>query len=265
MTRMKIQDACHFLEQFAPLMLAESWDNVGLLLGRPANPLRAVMTCLTITPDSVAEAIEQQADLIVTHHPLPFHPLKRITSGTVTGRMLLDLIEAKVAVYSPHTAFDSAAGGINQSLAELLQLENIFPLTPLGEATDPWGAGRQGQLTTSRTLADIAQRIKQLLKIPHVQFVGQPDQLIRLVAVGCGSAGSFLEHARTAGCDLLVTGEVTFHRSLEAQAEGIGLLLLGHYASERFAVERLAGQIADQFPTLRVWASQQEQDPIEWG
>jgi len=261
---MKIQDACQFLEQFAPLALAESWDNVGLLIGRPENSLRAVMTCLTVTPDSVAEAIDQQADLIVSHHPFPFHSLKKITAATVNGRMLLDLIEANIAVYSPHTAFDSAAGGINQSLSELLQLENIVPLTPLGEATDPWGAGRQGQWTTSRALAEIAQRIKELLRIPYVQFVGHPEQLVQRVAVGCGSAGSFLEHARSAGCDLFVTGEATFHRSLEAQAEGIGLLLLGHYGSERFAVERLAGQLGEQFPPLRVWASKREQDPITW-
>jgi dinuclear metal center YbgI/SA1388 family protein len=146
---MKIQDACRFLEQFAPLALAESWDNTGLLVGRPEAPLRAVMTCLTLTADSAAEAVENQADLVVTHHPLPFRPLQRITSENPTGRLLLDLMEARIAVYSPHTAFDSAAGGINQRLSEMLGLENIVPLTPLEETSEPLGAGRRGQLDSS--------------------------------------------------------------------------------------------------------------------
>ncbi len=100
-----------FLEDIAPLRLAEEWDNVGLLVGDPARPVERVMTCLTVTPQSAAEAIEAGADLIVTHHPLPFAPTKRITTDTTSGRLLLDLIAAQVAVYSPHTAFDSAAAG----------------------------------------------------------------------------------------------------------------------------------------------------------
>jgi dinuclear metal center YbgI/SA1388 family protein len=262
---MKIQDACDFLEQFAPLALAEDWDNVGLLVGRSDRPLRNLMTCLTITPESAAEAIEHEADLIVTHHPLPFHPLKRISSTTPTGRLLLDLIEARIAVYSPHTAFDSAAGGINQSLAELLHLENILPLTPLVDAAEPWGAGRRGELAQVQTMGEVAQWMKRELGTPGIQWVGPSDLPVKRIAVACGSAGSFLEHARHAECDLFVTGEATFHRALEAQAEGIGLLLLGHFASERFAVERLAKELGEQFPSLRVWASKQERDPISWG
>jgi putative NIF3 family GTP cyclohydrolase 1 type 2 len=106
--------------------------------------------------------------------------------------------------------------------------------------------------------------MKQQLAIPHVQLVGEPEQLVQHVAVGCGSAGAFLEHARSSGCDLFVTGEATFHRALEAQACGIGMLLLGHYFSERFAVERLAGELSEQFPDLRIWASREERDPYYW-
>jgi dinuclear metal center YbgI/SA1388 family protein len=106
-----------FLDKFAPPALAESWDNVGLLVGRSEQPVERVMTCLTITPESAAEAVTNQANLIVSHHPLPFRPLKRLTGETSEGRLLLDLIAAGIAVYSPHTAFDSAEEGINQRLA----------------------------------------------------------------------------------------------------------------------------------------------------
>ncbi|MFH1266373.1 MAG: Nif3-like dinuclear metal center hexameric protein, partial [Planctomycetota bacterium] len=106
-----------FLDQFAPHRLAEEWDNVGLLVGDSSGRVNRVMTCLTITPATAAEAIEAETDLIVTHHPLPFRPLKRLTTDTPTGRVLLDLIAGRIAVYSPHTAFDSAEEGINQRLA----------------------------------------------------------------------------------------------------------------------------------------------------
>ena len=96
------------------MTLAEEWDNVGLLVGDPDQQVKRVMTCLTITPASAEEALERQAEMIITHHPLPFRPLKRLTTAQTASRLLLQLIEGKIAVHSPHTAFDSAAAGINQ-------------------------------------------------------------------------------------------------------------------------------------------------------
>ena len=106
-----------FLEQLAPFRLAEDWDNVGLLVGDRERSVTKLMTCLTVTPASAAEAVEAGAELIVTHHPMPFAATKRLTADTTVGRMLLDLIAARIAVFSAHTAFDSAGEGINQRLA----------------------------------------------------------------------------------------------------------------------------------------------------
>jgi dinuclear metal center YbgI/SA1388 family protein len=117
-----------WLRQFAPLELTESWDNVGLLLGDEAAEVRKIMTCLTITPASAEEAIAQKAELIVSHHPIIFKPVQRLTSDTVEGKMLLDLARAGVAVYSPHTAFDNTAGGINDMLCRRLGLTDVQPL-----------------------------------------------------------------------------------------------------------------------------------------
>lgn len=116
------------LKTIAPLPLAADWDNVGLLLGEPAAPLQRVMTCLTVTPDSVAEAIEAGAQLIVSHHPIFFRPVKQLTTATAEGRMVLNLVQAGVAVYSAHTAFDDCAGGINDLLAQKLGLSSVVPL-----------------------------------------------------------------------------------------------------------------------------------------
>lgn len=259
---MTIKDITDWLEGFAPLTLAESWDNVGLLAGDPSANAQRVMTCLTLTADSAAEAIERSADLVVSHHPLPFKPVGSLVDGPVDGGLLWRLARAGVAVYSPHTAFDSASRGINQRLAEHLQLTQIATLHP--HADDPSvGSVRIGAPSESHTAGSLAALAKQRLGLPSVRLVAEPDRPVGSVAIACGSGGSFLEAARTAGCDALVTGEATFHTCLAAEAHGIALVLLGHYGSERFAVEALADELAAKFPAVEFWASQAEHDPLK--
>jgi dinuclear metal center YbgI/SA1388 family protein len=260
-----VADVCDFLEAFAPSELAAEWDNVGLLVGDRGQPVERVMTCLTITPAVCAEAIRERAGLIVTHHPLPFRPLKRLTSDEPTGRILLDLIRAGIAIHSPHTAFDSAAAGINQQLAEGLDLVEIRPLIDSGaDAGSTVGTGRYGCLPQPLALLQVAAQLKQFLNIPGLQRVGDPQQSIERVAIGCGSAGELLGDAVRLGCQLLITGETRLHTCYDAEARGVALLICGHYASERFGVERLAQFLAAQFPSLAIWPSHDERDPLTW-
>jgi dinuclear metal center YbgI/SA1388 family protein len=125
---MKLQDFLASLGTLAPLHLAAPWDNVGLLLGDPDVDISRVMTCLTVTPEVVDEATDQRADLIVTHHPILFNGVKQLTAATPEGRMVLTLARFNVAVYSAHTAYDNAPGGINEQLAALLELADLRPL-----------------------------------------------------------------------------------------------------------------------------------------
>jgi dinuclear metal center YbgI/SA1388 family protein len=258
---MIIDTVVSFLQQWAPPVLAEDWDNVGLLVGDPGGRLERLMTCLTITPATVAEAVQGRAELIVSHHPFPFHPLRRVTTQTVSGRMLWELAAARVAVYCPHTALDSAPRGINQQLARGLKLRGV---TPLLSAAQGFGAGRMGWLEAPVTLGQLARRVREFLHLGGLSMVGDPEQSVRTVAVACGAAGSLLEQAIEHGCDAMLVGEMRFHACLEAEAAGLGLILPGHYASERFALERLATLLAEKFPGLEVWASRQERDPIRW-
>ncbi|HEY4759524.1 MAG TPA: Nif3-like dinuclear metal center hexameric protein [Thermoguttaceae bacterium] len=163
-----IQSIVAFLEQFAPVQLAQQWDNVGLLVGDREREAKKVMTCLTVTPDSAAEAIELKADLIVTHHPLPFTELNRITTDSTVGRLLWDIIGERIAIYSPHTAFDSAQKGINQRLAAGLGLRGVTPLIP---ADNGLGSGRWGWLEEPITLAQLGERLKHFLHLKHLQIV----------------------------------------------------------------------------------------------
>jgi dinuclear metal center YbgI/SA1388 family protein len=261
----RVADVCQFLESLAPLHLAASWDNVGLLVGRPDRQVRKILTCLTISAVVIQEAIEAQVDLIVSHHPLPFRPTQTITPNDFTGKRLLDLLEAGIAVYSPHTAWDSAEQGINQTLAELLQLENVQPLiVEPGHRLGPPGSGRWGTLSRPSTVRDLADTLLDALRIDTCQVAGDPQRSVERVAVACGAGEDFLTLAAAAGCQLLVTGECRFHTAMEAEFLAVVILALGHYASERVGVVRLAQLIARQFPTLNVWASQQERDVWRW-
>ena len=262
-----VADVCRFLDDFAPPRLAEEWDNVGLLVGDGGQTVERLMTCLTITPASAAEAVRERAQMIVTHHPLPFKPLRRLTTASTPGRILLDLIRAGVAVHSPHTAFDSAAAGINEQLATGIGLDDVRPLLPAVTTESDQqilGSGRFGSFAQTKTLGQIAAKLKQFLKTTGLQVVGDLDRPIDRAAVACGSGGSLLSPAIDAGCQLFISGEASFHTCLEAEASGVCVLLCGHYASERFAVEHLAGILGQQFPAITSWASRDERDPLRW-
>ena len=229
------------------------------------------MTCLTVTPDVVDEAIAQKADLIVAHHPLPFKAVPRITTYSIVGAMLLRLIGGGIAVYSAHTAFDSARDGINQMWATLLGLEEIRPLVvadatavieSTADAEAPDGAGRFGRLQQPERLDQLVRRAADAVGASSPRHVGQASRTVTKVALACGSGGSFLAAAKRCGCDAMITGEATFHNCLEAAASEIGLGLLGHYPSERFAMERLAESLQAEFPDASVWPSRREHDPI---
>lgn len=290
---MKLQTLVEFLEKIFPLELAESWDNVGLLVGDRRREIKRVLTCLTIDRAVVDEAVATDVDCVVSHHPFPFRAAKRWTFDTTDGEILSKLMGARIAVYSPHTAHDSAFFGINRQLAAGLGLLDVRPLIPgtipaSREALDGLepsvadevaqdfpmkgakspddapllGTGRIGRCEKPTTFAALIEQVKDMLQIPALLAVGDDKKPIRNVAIGCGAADDFVGNAVDAGADALLLGEARFHACLEARARGIGLILAGHYATERFAACILADRIARKFPELSVKTSDKESDPI---
>lgn len=259
-----VGDLVDLLDEWFPPGLAESWDNVGLLLGDRAGAVRKVMTCLTVTAATAKEAIAQKADLIVTHHPILFRPIKRLIAEGPSS-FIYSLARAGIAVYSPHTSFDGAVMGINEQIAGRLGLVDIKALRPI-ETQDisisPAGSGRLGQLPAPVELGIFAETLRRALNAAAVSFVGASKRRCQRVAIGCGAGMEFLPDAVRNGCDVLVTGEARFHQYLEAEELGIGLILAGHYSTERFALETLADRLGSACPPLEVWASRLERDPL---
>ena len=251
------------LERIAPLRLAAAWDTVGLLVQPRRDTVERVLTCLTLTPAVAAEAARERADLVVTHHPLPFRPVGRITADTGPGAALLALIGAGAGVWSSHTAWDSAAGGINDQLAALLGLEHVTPIEPDAE-TPLAGVGRRGSAAAGHSVADVARRAADRLAAAHVQVVGDPARPAGRVGIVCGSGGDLIDAVRRGGCDTLLTGEIKLHQATEAVAAGLAVIAVGHHASEHFSMAVLADRLAAAVPGLACRASGDERDPIGW-
>lgn len=279
----KISAILDFLETIAPLRLAEEWDNVGLLLGDRHREIDTALTCLTVTPETVAEAMERRAGLIVSHHPFPFFAEKKWTADTATGALLLSLTEAKIAVYSPHTAHDSAAWGINRQLAAMLDLTNVEPLRRLDVLADPsmlaglgdetvcvmdselgrpLGCGRLGRLRNPMRLGELLATVRRLLNLDSLLWTGDFNQRVEKLAIACGAADDFLDDAVRLGADAFLLGETKFHHALLARQSGLALIVPGHFATEYFAAAVLARRMAHYFPDLAVYSAESETDPF---
>ena len=251
------------LESLAPLRLAADWDAVGLLVGARRPSIARVMTCLTLTPAVAGEAVRERIDLVVTHHPLPFRPVARITADTAPGRVLLELVGAGIGVWSGHTAWDSAAGGINDQLAALLHLQHVTPIIP--DAVYPLaGTGRAGAAATGVTVRDLAKMAGAALGAVAVQVSGPADRPAGRVGIVCGSGGDLIAEVARAGCDTFLTGELKLHDALAAEAAGMAAVAVGHHASERFSMDVLGRRLAEALPGLHCHASVADTDPLMW-
>ena len=259
---MQLNSILNVLQQLAPLEFAESWDNVGLLAGNRNREISRAMTCLTLTATTLEEAIREKVELVICHHPIPFKPLSKITDDTTTGKLLLQAIEAGIAIYSPHTAWDNAKTGINQQLATLLGLELIKPLQPFSPSVSSdelLGLGRHGRLSTPLSIDTVMQQIKVTIPTIRSRHTHGIDHCISKIGIVCGSGGSMLSLVARRGCDAMLTGEATYHQCLEAESLGIAMLMLGHHASESFAMKELALQLKKILPELEIRSSRLEE------
>ena len=251
------------LERIAPLRLAAAWDTVGLLVQPRRDAVGRVMTCLTLTPAVAAEAARERADLVVTHHPLPFRPVGRITAATGPGAAILELVGAGAGVWSSHTAWDSAAGGINDQLCAILGLTHVAPIEPDAE-TPVAGFGRMGSAAAGASVAAVARLAGDRVAAAHVQVIGDPGRPAGRVAIVCGSGGDMIDAVRRGGADTLLTGEIKLHQATEALAAGLAVIAVGHHASEHFSMAVLGERLASAVPGLSCRPSRDDVDPIGW-
>lgn len=253
-----------FLQEKAPFELQESFDNAGFLVGREEAAVTKILVTLDITEDVVQEAAKQGAQLIVSHHPVIFGGVKSVTNQTVTGRVLLALIENHIAAICAHTNLDAVEGGVNDALALRLGLTNIGQLRTEGADAQgrPYGIGRVGKVS-EQPLYDFAMAVKRLLGANGIRLVdgGRP---VRRVAVGGGACADMMNDALTLGCDTFVTSDAKYHQFLEARALGINLVDAGHFPTENVVCPVVRNWLAERFPNISISLSQHHHEVFSY-
>jgi dinuclear metal center YbgI/SA1388 family protein len=229
-----LADVVAVLERLYDPAWAESWDAVGLVCGDPDAPVRTVGFAVDPTGAVVDEAIERGADLLVTHHPLFLRGVHGVPATNFKGRAVHRLITNGVALFTAHTNADSADPGVSDALAQALGLGGLVPLEPLAGVPGV-GAGRVGELPRPESLAEFARRVAAGLPATAqgVRVAGDPDRVVRRVAVVGGAGDSFFGAVRRSGADVFVTADLRHHPASEAlEAGGPALVDVAHWASE---------------------------------
>lgn len=252
-----VQDVFAYLNQLAPVQYKMEFDNVGLLAGDPQAPVQCVLTALDITDEVITEAIEAGAQLIVSHHPLIFQPLKHVTADDRIGRKLLRLAANGLSAICMHTNLDIAEGGVNDALMATLDAEVTGILKPTGTGEDgqPLGCGRVGTLREPMAFHAFLQFTASSLHTNGLRFCasGKP---VKNIAVCGGSGGDMLELAAALGCDTFVTADVKYDRFLAAKELGVSLIDADHFCTENVVIPPLTEKLQRRFPELTVTISE---------
>jgi len=232
-----IRDFLTILQQIVPTGLAEEWDNVGLLVGDPGQQVRRVLLALDPTAALIDQAAAKRYDLVVTHHPVIFRPLKTVRTDTPTGRFIATAARNQISVIACHTNLDSSQGGVSDHLAQSLGLVDIRPLAPSrGEYGLDCGLGRIGILPTPVDASTFLDRLRQACSPPWILEAGIRPEQVTTVAVCGGSCSDLAEATFNMGTDVFVTSEVKHSVARWAADAGLWLLDAGHFATEQLAM-----------------------------
>lgn len=246
-----------FLYGWAPRELAESWDNVGLLVGDPEATVERVLVALDITPQVAEEALERGCQLIVAHHPVmncAWHPVQTVRADDRQGRTLTALLRGGVAAICMHTNLDAAEGGVNDQLARALGLTDTIPL-------NEQKIGRIGTLSCEKPLEQFLHDVVKSLGCRGLRYRsgGRP---VRRVAVGGGACGEYIPQALAQGCDTFVTSDLRYNDFLDTQ--GLNLIDAGHFPTEDVVCAEVVRRLQKAFPDIRVSKSAVHHDAVQY-
>lgn len=251
---MKLKDLCGLMESIAPRELACSWDNVGLLVEPDHEDIHRVLLALDNTEEVAREAAALGADMVITHHPGFFHGTKRVSYSDPDTRAEAILLRNGIGHFAAHTNLDAAQGGVNDTLAELLELQNIRPLPPEN-------MGRMGELPKEMTLEELCRYIGGKLHGSLMATEPGAEYISTLALLG-GGGGREVSDAAEAGAQAYLTGEAAHHNLLYARSRGIHLLLGGHYETEKVVLYSLMKRLQEATDDVQYTVSLSEKAPL---
>lgn len=265
----RVKDILEWLDAYAPFRFAASWDRCGLLVGDPTAVVEKLLVGLDPRVETLEEAIHLNCQCLVTHHPLFLRPLDAVRTDEFPGKLISRALGGGVNLIAAHTNLDVARAGTNETLAGMLALTSLQPLemdVSLEKEDRYLGLGLIGRLDHPVPLREFAEASRTVLGGIRVRVVGEPSRPVQRVALCTGSGGSLVETALREGVDVYVTGDLKYHEALRAFEEGLALVDVGHFASERIIVEPLVkylgARAALNHRTLEVLGASREEDPF---
>ena len=258
---MKIKQVLSALERFAPLPLQESWDNAGLQLGLTEAEVSGALLCLDVNEQIVDEAISKGCNLIVSHHPLLFHGLKKITGADYVQRCVIKAIKHDIVIVSMHTNMDNALDGVNWKIAERLGLTECRFFVPKTVDGIEAGSGVVGLFREPMQARDFVALVKERFQVDCALCNELLQRPISKVAI-CGGAGDFLlPDAVGEGADAFITGEMHYHQYFGHEQQ-IQICVIGHYQSEQYTSEIFRDIIQKDCPGVRTVLAETNTNPI---
>ncbi len=258
---MKIKDITDIIERFAPLEWQESYDNAGLVVGRPDDEVHAALLAVDVTEEVLDEAEATGCDLILTHHPIIFHPLKRLNSASVVERCIERAIRSGIALYACHTNLDSAPGGMSWRLAEMLGIGELRTLE--STVTEQVGFGVVGRLSEEKEITAFLRRLQQILRVQVVRHSDIARSRIRTVALCTGAGASLIGEARRAGADLYITADMKY-KDFTTPDGALTVADIGHFESEYCAIQILFDILSKNLRTFAVRKSERSRNPVNY-
>lgn len=258
---MKVRDITSLIEKFAPLGLQESYDNAGLIVGREDDDVSRVLIAVDVTEEVIQEAIEEKCDMIVAHHPIIFHPLKRFNSASYVERCVEQAIRHGIVIYAAHTNLDAAHDGMSWRVAQMLGLENISVL----DATNVEGAGFGvvGELSESVASEDFMRRVMQRFDVGALRYSDIVKSQVRRVAICTGAGGSLIDKAQEVGADIYLTSDLKYNDFMRHE-NSIILADMGHFESEYCAIQILFDILSKKIPIFAVRKSVHSRNPVNY-
>ena len=248
---MKVRDIIKVIEDFAPLSIQEGWDNSGLCVGSPEDEVSSILLGLDCTEKLVDEAIECGADLIITHHPLIFSGLKKISPDDPIGAAVIKAVRNGISIYAAHTNADKVIAGVSGAMAARLGLTDVEILEEDGEGT---GLGVVGNLPSPLSAKEAIALVKDRFSLKMMKTSAPAECPVTRIAMCGGSGGSLIRSAQKAGAQLYISGDISYHNFFTP--EGFMIMDIGHYESEIEIVDILFSLIKKNFPTFAVRITQ---------
>ena len=258
----KVNNIIKEMELLAPTYLKEDFDNVGLMVGDKNKEVKKVLLALDCTLKVIEEAKKENVELIITHHPLIFKRPSSITTDTLQGKKIIELIKNDISLYSSHTNLDSVENGLNDTIVSILGFDN-FKILEKNKRDDKAGLGRIVSLNESIQLEDLISKIKKSLNINNLRVVKGKDKVNKIAIIN-GSGQDFIGKAVALGADCIITGDTTYHFASDYKEMEISILDVGHFASEQITFFNVMENLKGKFKDVEFITSTVEEDPFSF-